>query len=132
MTQERLPKVWDAIHVFLLAFGFYFMTGTLGMEFWWFFLAISLYEVLATIATVYNVDILARSLARKSGWRIFTWNILSTSSCVVIYSVAAWASKQELLHSGVEIFLCGCFILLNIHWIYCFWKGWSRLMEDIG
>jgi hypothetical protein len=85
MTQERLPKVWDAIHVFFLAFGFYFLISTIGKEIWWFFFALSLYQLLATVATVYNANILAQSLANAPGWRIFPWNILLTFSGTAIY-----------------------------------------------
>jgi len=132
MTQERLPRVWDAINVFLLAFGFYFLISTIGMETWWFFLALSLYQALATAATIYNSNILAQSLSNISGWRIFRWNILLTFSGTAIYLGSALALRQELLHSGVAIFIGGYFILTNIVWVYLFYKGWSRLVERIS
>jgi len=132
MTQERLPKVWDAIHVFFVAFGFYFLISTIGMETWWFFAALSLSLATAAAATVYNANILAQSLAYKSGWRNLQWNVLISGSSFAIFAVAAWASKQEMLHSGIEIFLGGFFILLNIAWLYFFYRSWSRLVEDIS
>jgi len=132
MTQERLPRVWDAIHVFFLAFGFYFLISTIGMEIWLFFLALSLYQLLGTAATVYNANILAESLANMSGWRIFPWNILITFIGTVVYLGTALASRQELLHRGVEIFMAGSLILINIAWIYAFCRGWSRLVERIS
>lgn len=132
MTQERLPKVWDAVHVFLMAFCFYFLISTLGMETWWFFLALSIYYVPGTVATVYNSNLLGQSLAHASGGRHFQWNILITVSGIVIFSVAAWASKQGMLPEGVDIFLVGYYILTNVAWIYFLYKGWSRLMEGIS
>jgi len=132
MTQERLPRVWDAMHVFFLAFAFYFWISTLGMETWWFFLALCFYQAIATAATIYNANILAQSLANMSGWRIFPWNILLTFSGTAIYLGSAWASKQEMLLSGVEIFMAGSLILFNIVWIYLFYRGWSRLVEGIS
>ena len=75
MTQERLPRVWDAIHVFFLAFGFYLLNSTIGKEVWLFFFALSIYHFLATVATIYNANILAQSLANMPGWRIFPWFI---------------------------------------------------------
>jgi hypothetical protein len=132
MTQERLPQVWDAINVFFLAFGFYLLIGTLGKEIWWFFLAVSIYQVVATAATVYNADILSQSLANESGWKIFQWNTFLTASGIAIFSVAAWASKQAMLHNGVEILIGGYFMLSNMAWLYFFWRGWSRLVESIS
>jgi hypothetical protein len=132
MTQERLPRVWDAIHVFFLAFGFYFLISTIGKEIWLFFFALSLYQLLGTVATVYNANILAQSLANMPGWRIFPWNILLTFSGTAIYLGSALAMKQELLHSGAAIFLGVYFILTNIAWAYLFYRGWSDLVERIS
>jgi hypothetical protein len=132
MTQERLPRVWDAVHVFFVAFGLYFLVSTIGMEAWRFFLALALFQVLAGAATVYNANILAQSLGDMSGWRILQWNILLSCIGFFVYSGSAWASRQDMLHSGVETFIGVCFILINIAWTYLFYRKWSRLVEGIS
>ncbi len=132
MTQERLPRVWDAIHVFFVAFGFYFLISTIGKETWWFFFALSIYQLLGTVATVYNANILAQSLTSMPGWRIFPWNILLTFSGTAIYLVSALAFRQELLNGVAAIFLAVYFILTNIAWAYFFYRGWSDLVERLS
>ena len=76
MTQERLPRVLDAVHVFFLAFGFYILNTTLGMEVWWYFSALFVIHVVALFATIYNVNILMQSLSTGDNWRIFLPNSL--------------------------------------------------------
>jgi hypothetical protein len=63
MTQERLPNVWDAIHVFFMALCFYALISTLGTEIWWVFLALAVYNFFGTFATIYNGNILLQSLS---------------------------------------------------------------------
>ena len=60
MTQERLPRVWDAIHVFFLAFCFYAMNSTLGKEIWHFLSAFLLYQSASLFASLYNGNIFYR------------------------------------------------------------------------
>ena len=54
MTQERLPNVWDAIHVFLMAFCFYALISTLGTETWRVFIALSVYNVFGALASFHQ------------------------------------------------------------------------------
>ena len=131
MTQERLPRVWDAVHVFLMAFCFYILISTLGMEVWCFFLALAVYSVFATVATAYNGIILSQSLTHGIVLGVFRWNVMLTVSNFVIYSVAAWMSKQEMLNSSTEIFLIVYYGLTNITWIYFLYKGWSTLIANL-
>jgi ABC-type dipeptide/oligopeptide/nickel transport system permease subunit len=70
MTQERLPRVFDAVHVFFLAFCFYLVNSTLGMEIWWFFSALCLYHGVGLFAVIYNANILVKSLSTSYDWRI--------------------------------------------------------------
>ena len=131
MTQERLPRVWDAVHVFLMAFCFYILISTLGMEVWCFFLALAVYSVFATVATAYNGIILSQSLTHGIVLGVFRWNVMLTVSNFVIYSVAAWMSKQEMLTSSTETFLIVYYGLTNITWIYFLYKGWSILIANL-
>ena len=131
MTQERLPRVWDAVHVFLMAFCFYILISTLGMDVWCFFLALAVYSVFATVATAYNGIILSQSLTHRTVFGVFRWNVMLTVSNFVIYSVAAWMSKQEMLASSTEIFLIVYYGITNITWIYFLYKGWSTLIANL-
>lgn len=131
MTQERLPRVWDAVHVFLMAFCFYILISTLGMEVWYFFLALALYSVFATIASTYNGIILSQSLAHTNFLGVFRWNVVLTVSNSVIYSVAAWMSMKQVLTSGTEMFLIAYYMITNIVWIYVLVRGWSTLVARL-
>lgn len=128
MTQERLPSVWDALHVFFMAFCFYALISTLGSEIWWFFLALSVYHAFSALATIYNANILLKSLSAPYDWRFFRWNILIAVVSVVLYSVGAWMSMKKMLPYSAEIFLVICYSIGNIAWLYFIQKNWSRLI----
>ena len=130
MTQERLPRILDAVHVFFLAFCFYVMNSTLGMEIWWFFLAVFVYEIAALFATIYNANILLKSLPTSYDWRIFQGGILIIGTSLVVYPVGAWMSLRGVLPPGVEIALVAYLVFVNVLWVYFFYHGWTKLVNE--
>ena len=130
MTQERLPRVLDAVHVFFLAFGFYILNTTLGMEVWWYFSALFVIHVVALFATIYNVNILMQSLSTGDNWRIFLPNSLVFLIAIIIYPIAAWMSFNATLPRGIELSLIAYYTISNILWAYFFYRGWSKIINN--
>ena len=130
MTQERLPRVLDAVHVFFLAFGFYVLNTTLGMEIWWFFSALSVIHGVALFATIYNVNILVQSISTPYDRRIFLPNSLVFLVALVIYPIAAWMSAKGILPGEIELTLIAYYTVSNILWAYFFYRGWSKLIGN--
>ena len=128
MTQERLPRVLDAVHVFFLAFGFYVLNTTLGMEIWWFFSALSVIHGVALFATIYNVNILVQSISTPYDRRTFLPNSLVFLVALVIYPMAAWMSAKGILPGEIELTLIAYYTVSNILWAYFFYRGWSKLI----
>jgi hypothetical protein len=130
MTQERLPRVLDAVHVFFLAFGFYILNTTLGMEVWRYFSALFVIHVVALFATIYNVNILMQSLSTGDNWRIFLPNSLVFLIAIIIYPIAAWMSFNATLPRGIELSLIAYYTISNILWAYFFYRGWSKIINN--
>ena len=130
MTQERFPRVFDAVHVFFLAFCFYLVNSTLGMEIWWFFSALCLYHGVGLFAVIYNANILVKSLSTSYDWRIFKGCMLLMATCIGVYVVGAWMSIKGMLPSGIEILLIVHLIISNILWVYLFHLGWNKLIKE--
>jgi hypothetical protein len=131
MTQERLPRLLDCVNVFVLAFGVYLLNSTLGMEIWFFFVAVFVYFVGALFATLYNFGILLQNLPTTYTMRNFRWDILLIAHNFAIYPVAAWMSMRGMLSPGIEIFLIVYFSVVSILWVYFFYKTWSSLIKDM-
>jgi hypothetical protein len=130
MTQERLPRVVDAVHVFFLAFGFYLLSTTLGMEVWCFFAALCLYHAAALFATIYNGNILIQSFSTTYDWKLFLPDRLLVVICLVLFPVGAWMSLKGMLPSEVELSLIAYYSISNILWTYFFYRGWSKLIQE--
>jgi hypothetical protein len=130
MTQERLPKLTDSVNVFILAFCFYILITTLGMEIWWFFAALCVYQCAALFATIYNGNILLQSLSTAYDLRIFLPNILVVAVSLVIYSVGAWTSHKGMLPPEIELSVIVYYFISNILWVYFFYRGWSKLINE--
>jgi hypothetical protein len=130
MTQERLPKLTDSVNVFMLAFCFYILITTLGMEIWWFFAALCVYQCAALFATIYNGNILLQSLSTAYDLRIFLPNILVVAVSLVIYSVGAWTSHKGMLPPEIELSVIVYYFISNILWVYFFYRGWSKLINE--
>jgi len=130
MTQERLPRLMDSVNVFMLAFCFYILITTLGMEIWWFFAALSFYQCAALLATIYNGNILLQNLSTAYDWRIFLPNRLVAVISCVIFSAGAWMSHKGVLPSEIALSLIACYIITNILWVYFFYRGWSKLIIE--
>lgn len=129
MTQERLPNVWDAIHVFFMAFCFYALISTLGTEVWWVFMALAIYNVFGTLAAIYNGNILLQSLSAPYDWRFFRSNIMITVLPVVVYSVGSWMSLRQMLPRSAETSLITYYVISNIAWLYFLQRKWSHLVR---
>jgi len=130
MTQERLPRLTDSVNVFMLAFCFYILITTLGMEIWWFFAALCVYQCAGLFATIYNGNILLQSLSTAYDLRIFLPNILVVAVSLVIYSVGAWTSHKGMLPPEIELSVIVYYFISNILWVYFFYRGWSKLINE--
>lgn len=130
MTQERLPRVVDAVHVFCLAFGFYLLNTTLGMDVWWFFATLFFYHGAALFATIYNGNILIQSFSTAYDWQLFLPDRLLVAIALVLYPVCAWMSFKGMLPSEIELFLIAYYSITNILWTYFFYRGWSKLINE--
>jgi hypothetical protein len=132
MTQERLPRIMDAVHVFLMAFCFYIVITTLGMEIWWFFAALCVYQCVALYATIYNGNILIKSLSSTYDWRVFLPNRLIVAIGIGIFSVGAWMSLKGMLPPEIELSIIAYYFISNILWIYCFYGAWTKLIKEFA
>jgi hypothetical protein len=132
MTQERLPRIMDAVHVFLMAFCFYIVITTLGMDIWWFFAALSVYQCVALYATIYNGNILIQGLSARYDWRVFLPNRLIVAIGIGIYSVGAWMSREGMLSPEIELSLVVYYFISNILWVYFFYGAWTRLIKEFA
>jgi len=131
MTQERLPRIVDAVHVFFLAFGFYLLITTLGMEVWWFFAALCPYFGAALFATIYNGNILIQSFSTAYDWQLFLPDRLIVAIAFVLYPICAWMSLEEMLPPEIELCLIAYYSITNILWTYLFYRGWSKLINEV-
>jgi hypothetical protein len=132
ITQVRLPKLSDALTVFFLAFSWYLMSSTLGLDIWWFFCAISIFDLMSTIAVIYTSKVLVENISTQYDSRIFRWNLWVLIPSLMIYPVAAWMSVRELLPFGVEIALIIYFPIRNALWILLFFKVWKKLISEMA
>ena len=132
MTQERLPRVLDAVHVFLMAFCFYILITTLGMEIWWFFAALCAYQCVALYAAIYNGNILLKSLSTAYDWRVFLPLRLIVAIGIGIYSVAAWMSREGMLSPEIEFSILVYYFISNILWVYFFYGTWTKLIKEFA
>ena len=132
MTQERLPMVMDAVHVFLMAFCCYIVITTLGMEIWWFFAALCVYQCVALYATIYNGNLLMKSLSTAYDWRIFLQNRLIVEIVMVFFSVAAWKSHEGMMSIELELSLLVYYFISNVFWVYFFYRAWTKLIKEFA
>ena len=130
MTQERLPRVLDAFNVFFLAFGFYILITTLGMEIWWFFAALCVYQCAALYASIYNINMLIKNLSTAYDWRVFLPLTLIVATGIGIYSVGAWMSLKGMLPPEIELSVIVYYSISNVLWVYFFYRGWSKLINE--
>ena len=130
MTQERLPKLLDSVNIFLLAFGIYLLSSTLGLGVEWFFAALVVHFTFAMFATIYNFNILLRNLDTSYSWKIFLPNVVVIAAGLVVFLVSTWLSFAGILPRSVVITLIVYFFISNIMWTYFFYQTWSRLINE--
>lgn len=132
IAQDRLPKIQDVLNVFILALSWYVMTSTLGMDIWWFFCAIWLYDGISVPATVYNGKAFMENASTSYDQRIIrrNWYILLPS--LVIYPFAALMSARGILPFGIEIALLLYIPFRNVLWVYLFYNAWSKVINEMA
>ena len=130
MTQERLPKILDGANVFYFALGIYLMISTMGMEKWYLFATISIYLCGALIGCIYNFNLLLTTVSSSYDLRVFRWDLSVIATGILVYPGASWMSMRGMLSSGVELFLIAYFTIINILWVYFFYKAWSKIVDE--
>ncbi len=127
-----MPKISDVLSVFILALSWCLMTSTAGMDIWWFFCAICIYDGFSTLAVVYTGKEWIRNVSTSYDWRIIRWLWYILLPSLVVYPPAAIMSAKGILPFGIELALLIYLPFRNVLWSYLFFKAWTKVINDIA
>ena len=129
ITQVRRPRLFDSINVFGLAIGILFLNSTIGQPHYWFFAAFSIYNLLASYAVVYNLQLLGDAMPFDLSFKDWAPCLYGVLLYVPPYAVIGWLSFRGVLSGTVELLMVLFAMTQPILWATSFYKVWRRAMD---
>ena len=129
ISVRLIPVPFDAINVFVLTIAHFALNTFIGKAPYQFFFAVSVYSLIAGLATLYNVYRGAQDTSSNIRVKQFMPVILVNVFASIGFVFFGWLSFNGLVTQSIELVFMACTIPFATIWLIVFWRIWKSFLH---